>query len=229
VSREEQRTARAIADRVPSVVIPHQVDVLDAPPDYGGRDGLIFFGGFMAGAGSPNEDALLYLVSDVLPALHAEEPGLVLYVVGADPTPAVRALESDRIRVIGYVPDPTVWLSRARVHLAPMRFGSGVKLKLIDTMAAGLPFVTTPVGAEGLRLGALRRIAVGDTAADLACLTLRLYRDGDLWTTTQQTLLGVARRHFGRDRFRQSLTTAMAHVGLAPRAPAETSAPCRCS
>ncbi|HEY6358891.1 MAG TPA: glycosyltransferase, partial [Vicinamibacterales bacterium] len=116
VSQEERRAARAIAERVPSIVIPHQVDVLDAPAGYGGRNGLIYFGGFMAGGGSPNEDALIHLVSDVLPLLHAQEPELVLYVVGADPTPTVLALESERIRIVGYVPDPTVWLSRTRVH-----------------------------------------------------------------------------------------------------------------
>jgi glycosyltransferase involved in cell wall biosynthesis len=216
VSHEERRAARAIAERVPAVVVPHLVDALDAPPGFRDRGGLLYFGGFMAGAGSPNEDALLYLVSDVLPLLHAEEPDLVLYVVGADPTPSVRALESDRIRVIGYVPDSAVWLSRVRVHLAPMRFGSGVKLKLIDTMAAGLPFVTTAIGAEGLRLGALRRTLVAETPADLAALTLGLYRDEDRWTETQQALSRLARRYFCRDRFRLSLISAMTHVGLAP-------------
>ena len=91
-----------------------------------------------------------------------------------------------------------------------------MKLKLIDTMAAGLPFVTTAVGAEGLRLGAFRRTMVAESAADLSRLTLALYRDPTLWASTQAGLLDLARRYFGRDRFRRSLVTAMTYAGFAP-------------
>ena len=216
VSHDERRAARAIAEQAPVVVIPHRVEVLDRPPGHAQREGLIYFGGFMGGSGSPNEDALIYLVSEILPLLHAEDPTLMLYVVGADPTPAVRAVASDRVSVIGYVPDSSVWLSRTRVHVSPLRFGAGVKLKLIDTMAAGLPFVTTRVGAEGLRLGGLRQRLVGESPADLAQLTLALYRNADLWTAVQRSLVQLVKRHFGRERFQHSLVDAMVHAGIAP-------------
>ena len=219
VTEEERRLARAVAERAPAFVIPHWAPAADAPPGFAERRDLVFFGGFMSGPGAPNEDALLHLAADVLPLVHEHEPDVVLHVVGADPTPAVLALHSDRINVVGYAADPTVWLNRARVHVVPMRFGSGVKLKLIDTMAAGLPFVTTAVGAEGLQLGPLRRITVAESAADLARLTLDLYRNEPLWTTTQARVLKVARRQFGRDRFRRTLVTVMSHAGVAPPQP----------
>jgi glycosyltransferase involved in cell wall biosynthesis len=222
VTQEERRVARAVAEGVPAFVIPHWVTTADSPPGFAERRDLVFFGGFMGGPGAPNEDALLHLAADVLPLIHAQEPDVVLHVVGADPTPAVLALQSDRIHVVGYAPDPAVWLNRTRVHIVPMQFGSGVKLKLIDTMAAGLPFVTTAVGAEGLRLGALRRVTVAERSADLADLTLALYRDEYLWNATQHRILELARRHFGRARFRKSLVTAMSHVGVAPPEPAGT-------
>jgi glycosyltransferase involved in cell wall biosynthesis len=225
VTQEECRVARAMAEGVPALVLPHWITPADSSPGFSARRDLVFFGGFMGGSGSPNEDALLHLVAEVLPLIHAHEPDAVLYVVGADPTPAVWALESDRVHVVGFAADPAVWLDRARVHLAPMRFGSGVKLKLIDTMAAGLPFVTSAVGAEGLQLGSLRRVTVAEASSDQAHLTLALYRDEQLWTTTQQRLLVLARRKFGRARFRRSLVTAMSHAGVAPPAPAGAAMP----
>src|SRR5207247_10511761 len=125
------------------------------PAGFHDRHDLLFFGGFLAGAGSPNEDALLHLVRDVLPILWERDPELRLHVVGADPTAAVEALQSERINVVGYVEDPAEWLARTRVHVSPMRFGSGIKIKLLDTIAAGLPFATTDDGADVLPLVAL--------------------------------------------------------------------------
>jgi glycosyltransferase involved in cell wall biosynthesis len=218
VTPEERRIARAIATDVPAVVVPHWIVPSQFPPGFFERRDLLFFGGFMSGPGGPNEDALLYLAADVLPRIHAQDPFVVLHVVGADPTPAVSALQSDRIHVVGYAADPAVWMDRVRVHIAPMRFGSGVKLKLIDTMAAGLPFVTTAIGAEGLRLGSLRHVTVSDSPDGLAERTLALFRNERLWTDTQRELLSLARRRFGRARFQRSLVTAMSHVGLPPPA-----------
>ena len=165
---------------------------------------MLFFGGFLAGAGSPNEDALLYLVSDVMPLLWERDPELRLHVVGADPTPAVEALQSDRVNVVGYVEDPTEWLSRTRVHVSPMRFGSGIKLKLLDTMAAGQPFVTTSVGAEGLPLGRMHSAIVAEEPEVIAQLVYSLYTDERDWGRTQRGLLDIARSHFDRDTFRRT-------------------------
>jgi O-antigen biosynthesis protein len=216
VSREEQRVARAVAAQgTPVFVLPFCVDTAESPPGFAERRDLVYFGGFMAGAGSPNEDAVLHLASDVLPLIRQRVPEVVLHVVGADPTPAVRALESEHVHVVGYVEDPRTWLDRVRLHLVPMRFGAGLKQKLVDTIAAGLPFVTTPVGAEGLRLGRLAPLLVADTPHELAELTLSLYLDENRWTATRQQILRLAPRH-SRQEFRRVLTRALSRAGIGP-------------
>ena len=110
-----------------------------------------------------------------MPKLWEQHPELVLDIVGANPTPRVRELQAPRVEVVGFVPDPFERLTRARVHVHPLRFGAGIKLKLIDTMAAGLPFVTTPIGAEGLGLGELEDALVAEDVEGLARLALQLY------------------------------------------------------
>jgi GT2 family glycosyltransferase/glycosyltransferase involved in cell wall biosynthesis len=195
-------------------VLPSFVEVADDPPGYHERKDLLFFGGFLAGPGSPNEDALLYLVSDVMPLVWAEEPGVVLQIVGADPTPAVQKLDGPRLNVVGYVDDPVEWLLKTRVHVHPMRFGAGIKLKLLETMGAGLPFVTTTVGAEGLGLMHTPWL-VSDEPHEIARRTIDLYRSKDCWDVTQKVMLEIARNRFGRDAFRETLVHALRHAGIA--------------
>jgi GT2 family glycosyltransferase len=215
VSEPEAEYARTLTD-VPVRVLPTWVRALEEPPGFDEREGIVFFGGFFAGVGGPNEDAAVRLVEDLLPALREQEPGLELAIVGANPTPRVRELQRPHVDVVGFVPDPLERLSRARVHVHPLRFGAGIKLKLIDTMAAGLPFVSTPLGAEGLGLGALEEVLIGERDEELTALALRLYRDRGLWEHVQAELLELVRERFGRETFRRTLADTFVGVGVAP-------------
>ena len=215
VSEEEASFARERTS-VPVHVLPTYADVLDEPPGFDSRQGVIFFGGFLAGPGGPNEDAAVRLVEEVMPTLWEALPELELEIVGADPTPAVRELHRPLVEVVGFDPDPMERLSRARVHVHPLQFGAGIKLKLIDTMAAGLPFVTTPVGAEGLGLGELEDLLVAESPGEVARLALDLYHDPVLWSHVRREILELVENRFGRDRFRQTLIEAFAQVGVAP-------------
>jgi GT2 family glycosyltransferase len=214
VSEHEQAIIRSFNPEKLSFLLPSWVDTQKDPPGFESRRDVIFFGGFLAGVGSPNEDALLHLVREVMPLIWDAEPDLTLHVIGADPTDAVLELHGGGINVVGYVPDPAEWLSRARVHIHPMRFGAGIKLKLIETMAAGLPFVSTRVGAEGLGLGPLGALLVTEEPEDVARRTLRLYRDAELWQRTQVELLDIARERFSRAVFRRTLAEAMIFAGI---------------
>jgi O-antigen biosynthesis protein len=215
VSDEEASFARESTNaRV--LVLPMYVEPPDWSPGFEQRDGIVFFGGFMAGSGGPNEDAAVRLTNDVMPKLWATMPDLPLAIVGANPTPAVRELQGPLVDVVGFVPDPLERLARARVHVHPIRLGAGIKLKLIDTMAAGLPFVTTPIGAEGLGLGDLEDVLVAEEDEQLARLARDLYSSSDLWERVQADLLEIVRQRFARESFRATLVEAFTHLGVAP-------------
>jgi O-antigen biosynthesis protein len=216
VSEEEMDFVRAVARERPVFLLPDYVEIVDRPRSFHERRDLIFFAGFLAGPGSPNEDGLLFLVNEVMPVLWAMEPEIVLHVVGAEPTPAVRRLHGGRVNVVGFVRDPSHWLGRARVHAASLRFGAGVKSKAVETMRFGLPFVTSKVGAEGLGLGDLEPLLVADEPHDIAHRLRALYTRPELWEHVQQSLLDLARERFSRARFRRTLVEAMTYLGLAP-------------
>jgi O-antigen biosynthesis protein len=214
VSEDEAAWARA-ADPTTSVHVACYPTRLDrAVPGFHERSGIVFFGGFDGTPNTPNEYAALALAGEVLPELRERHPGTLTRIVGADPSPAVLALESEHIKVVGRVPDPHPLLASALVHVVPMRYGAGVKAKFIDTMAAGLPFVTTPVGGEGLYLGPLAEHLIGESSAELVELTSALLTDQTLWTDIQGQLLEICRRYFSHEAFTREMRAVIADCGI---------------
>jgi glycosyltransferase involved in cell wall biosynthesis len=219
VSAEEAAWVRAVAPGRPVHVVCYPVRVPPAVPGREARRGLMFLGGFDSTPGTPNEEAVLELAGWLLPALWDRHPGLDLRIVGAEPSPAVRALAGGPVAVLGQVPDPLPLLRSALLQVVPMRCGAGVKIKLVDSMAAGLPFVTTPIGGEGLHLGPLARHLVGESPAELVELCHALLTDAPLWTDMQQRLLDVCRTHFSAERFAAGMRGVLADCGVQPPSP----------
>jgi glycosyltransferase involved in cell wall biosynthesis len=219
VTPEELAVVEALVPDRPARLLAYGVDPDVAGEDRGWKEraGLLYYGGFAAGAGGPNEDALSWTVDAVMPELWRTHPDLVLTVVGAEPTPAVHALASPRIHVVGGVDDPRVALRAARVLVAPVRFGAGLKLRFVDAMACGLPFVTTTVGAEGFDLGDERALLVAESASGLADAIRRLYDDEDVWTRARARVAALFRRDFTRERFGASVTAIFTEIGLLPQ------------
>ena len=102
---EEAAIVEREAPGVPTVLMPGAAASREAVPDADVRAGVLFFGGFMGGAGSPNEDAVVRLREQVMPLIWRERPAERLVVVGADPTARVRALAGARVEVVA--PSPT--------------------------------------------------------------------------------------------------------------------------
>ena len=213
VSDEEAAVVARVAPGARRVVVAWAGPAPAAVPPMATRSGLVFFGGFMSGEDAPNADAVRHLVGDVLPILRRSHPAVTLDIIGADPTASVRACAGGAVRVVGRVDDPATALARHIVHVAPLRFGAGITLKLVDSMAAGTPFVTTSIGAEGLHLGELTDLLVADTADDLAAKTARLLDDPEAWEHAHLGLRAIAARHFDAATFDRSVDELMVALG----------------
>ena len=125
----------------------HSETLLDRP--FEDRDGFLFVGAF---AHPPNRDAVRILVSEIWPRVRAVLPRATLHLVGSDMSADMADLRGDGITVHGWVPDLEPLLSGTRVFVAPLRYGAGLKGKVGQAMAVGLPVVTTSIGAEGLQV-----------------------------------------------------------------------------
>jgi polysaccharide biosynthesis protein PslH len=145
-ARDRDEIRRA-APHVPISVIPNGVRVPAAAPVQ--RDGrtLIFVGNFEY---RPNVRAARILADQVMPKINDRLPDVRLRLVGAAPPAEVRALAGPRVEVTGLVPDVMPYLSGAACFVAPITQGAGLKNKVLEAMAAGVPVVTTPIGIEGI-------------------------------------------------------------------------------
>jgi glycosyltransferase involved in cell wall biosynthesis len=100
-----------------------------------------------------------------------------LLLVGNAPPAQVRALANDRVTVTGYVPDLAPYYARARVSANPLRYGAGLKGKIVSSLAAGVPVVGTPIANEGIGLEDGREALFGETPDQIAAHVIRLFTD----------------------------------------------------
>ncbi len=206
-SQEEADEAQALEPEITArAVLPYAFATFgvqrDPPPD----PKILFVAGF---GHPPNEDAAIWMATDILPRIRASVPGAELQIVGSNPTERVRALAGPGISVSANVSDEVLadFYRQARVAAVPLRFGAGVKLKVVEALAAGLPLVTTPVGAQGCD-GIGDVIAIAGDAQGFAYITGRLLTDDSAWRDTSTAQIAHAKRHFSEDALRESLLWA---------------------
>jgi len=126
----------------------------------------------------PNRVAVDWFVRHVLPLVLAEEPGAKLVIAGSDPPPEhTYADHAANMQMLGYVEDVRDALARYAIFVCPILSGSGVRVKLLEAFAAGMPVVSTLVGAEGLARKDGEFCALADDPAEFASHVIALLRD----------------------------------------------------
>ncbi len=217
VTEEERGHVLAEVPGARVTIVPTIHEIASDVPPCGGRGGVLFVGGFEH---PPNADAATYLVREVMPLVWAVRPDVKVTIVGSHAPREVEALATSRVDVRGWVAELEPLLDAARVLVAPVRFGAGMKGKVTQGLAAGLPIVTTPVGAEGLDASDGEQMLIGDTAEALAERILRVIEDDALWQSLseqgQELITAKCSREVLDERLRETL--ASSHLGSLVRA-----------
>ena len=130
-------------------VNPPIVDMLflSARQDQREMESLLFWGAMNR---MENEDAILWFLEKIYPTLKQSRPNIKLYIVGNSPSGKVQKFRSENIIVTGFVDSPIKYFEKATLAIAPLRLGAGVKIKVLESLAAGLKVISTEVGAEGI-------------------------------------------------------------------------------
>ncbi|MBP0944796.1 glycosyltransferase family 4 protein [Pseudomonas alliivorans] len=149
---------------------------------------------------APNWDAVLWMKNAIWPLIRQQLPQAQLHIYGAYTPPKATALHNGAqgFHIMNWAEDALQVMSDARVCLAPLRFGAGIKGKLIDAMLCGTPSVTTPIGAEAMSGGLPWPGKVETDPAHIADAAVRLYQNRALWSEAQTagwTLLNARFRH----------------------------------
>ena len=178
ISEVDGQATRELAPDVPVQIVSLVEDFPPVVADRSARSGLLFVGNFWH---APNVDAVTAFHRDTWPLVRAAVPGIHLTVAGSAPPEEILALAADDVTVTGWVPELESYMAQAMISIAPLRYGAGIKGKIVQAIAAGLPVVTTTIGAEGMGLTDGEHLLVADDPADFAAAIARLHTDEELW------------------------------------------------
>lgn len=160
------------------VLVPYIFDEVNTP-DYvmKQRQDIMFLGGFNHG---PNVDAVLWFAKEIWPLVQQKLPQLRWHILGSHPPKEVEALASKMIKVHGFVTDEELarFYAECRMSVVPLRYGAGIKGKVVEAMKFGIPVLTTSVGAEGI-LGAEKGLAIENDPKKFAESLCTLYNNED--------------------------------------------------
>ena len=181
-----------------SIVFPYVADVPATADGTDGRKHVLFLGGF---GHPPNTDAVIYLKEHIWPSLRDLLPrSAKLLIVGSNPPEKVRNLADDRVDVMGFVPDLLPVFASARVCVAPLRYGAGIKGKVIHALAHGVPPVISPLAAEGIGLADGRHALIAEDPAAFAEGVRHLFADDALWAEMRSEGIAFVEENYSWSR-----------------------------
>jgi O-antigen biosynthesis protein len=203
-----------LAGEVPDArlhVIPLLRDIPGRGPGFADRRGAIFIGGFRH---PPNLDAILWCCRRIWPKVQGELPDVDLSIVGSYPSPEVMNLEAKGVHVLGYVEDIAPLFARTRLSIAPLRYGAGLKGKVVTSLGYGVPCVVTPVAAEGLGLADGEGIVIAADPDAFAAAVVHIHGHRGDWERLSTAGIEAVRRSFSLDANRPSLANLLRDLDL---------------
>jgi GT2 family glycosyltransferase len=198
--------------RVVSTV--HELHPPGAP--FAARRGGLFIASFEH---APNADAIRWYLDEIHERVRALLPDFELSVIGTDAPQWLLAWKQPGVRVLGPVPDLDAPFGAARLSIAPLRFGAGVKGKINTSQSYGVPVVATAVGAEGMQLVHGESVWVADSPDAFAAGIARVHEDEALWGRLAEGSRRNLAEHFSTARARSAIEALLAERGSAGRTP----------
>lgn len=171
----------------------------------------------------PNEDAIQWFISDVLPLIRMHIPNVSLTVVGRNPFRSLVELsrKDQSIIVTGRVQDVRPYMEKSSVYIVPIRIGGGTRLKIYEAMAMELPIVSTTIGAEGLPVKDGKEILLSNDPVGFASAVVRVLQDKDLAVNLGRQAAKSVREKHGwanvADDFASNCERAIGESRQAPR------------
>ena len=212
VTEDDGRALTDACAKIKVRVVPNIHEM--APDEAAVKDtDLIFVGGFQH---PPNVDAVLYFCREILPLVRRQVPGVRVKIVGSNPTAEVLALGCEQVVVTGFVPSTAPYLHASRVSIAPLRIGAGMKGKIGEAMAHGVPVVTTSVGAQGMGLEDGVNVLIADQPAKFAQAVLRLLTCPELSETISANALEHLSRNFTTVQAARRMSEILAELERTP-------------
>ena len=183
-------------------LVSNIVDVTGPVTPFVLRRDWLFIGGFQH---RPNIDAVLFFLEEIYPLVRDRLPDAKFYIIGDKAPPEIVALASDRIIVAGLQRNVRSFFDSVRLSVAPLRFGAGIKGKINQSMAFGVPVVATSIAVEGMNLADREHVIVADEPQEFARALIELYESEELWKRLSQNGISKTQELYSTDAAREKL------------------------
>jgi hypothetical protein len=173
-------------------------------PPFIERQNFVFFGN---GKHAPNIDAISWLNSTIWPKIRESLPDTELHIYGPYMHENIRKMDNIKtgFRIKGWVEDVSSVMSRARLNLVPLRFGAGIKGKLLDGFRNGTPSITTSIGAEGIVNTQQLALLARDEPDSFSKLAVDVYQNQYKWDEIRKLGIDLINEHFNKVTFGERL------------------------
>jgi len=205
-STEEAALLRRAVPAANVHVVPWEVPMRPAQVPFAQRSGIAFIGSY---GHAPNLDAARFLAEQVMPLVWREDRGIECLLVGSGMPDRIRQLARPGLSAVGHVADLAEIFDRVRLTVAPMRYGAGVKGKVLESFAAGVPCVMSPIAAEGIDFPATLAAYIGAGAEELAARIVALHTDATAHAAAAAAGLGLIGEAFGAQQVTAALQVAI--------------------
>ncbi|HUN01726.1 MAG TPA: glycosyltransferase [Niabella sp.] len=159
-------------------LIPIPVDIPGRLKEFSERQHIVFLGGYDH---LPNVDAIKYFVKEIWPKISQRLPDVKFMIAGNKMPDEFSSFASETVQLVGFVKDLQELYSSCRLSVVPLRFGAGVKGKILTSMSFGVPNVVTSIGAEGMNLTHDENVIIADTPDNFANAVINTYTQPDTW------------------------------------------------
>jgi len=183
-------------------LVSNIVDVTGPVTPFALRRDWLFIGGFQH---RPNIDAVLFFVQEIYPLVRDRLPDTKFYIIGDKAPPEIVTLASDRIIVAGLQRNVRSFFDTVRLSVAPLRFGAGIKGKINQSMAFGVPVVATSRAVDGMGLRDRDEVLIADEPDAFARAVIELYQSEDLWTWLSANGIKKTRELYSPETARRKL------------------------
>ena len=202
VSSTEQRLLQKEWPDKSVQLVSNIVDVHGSRMPFALRRDWLFIGGFQH---PPNTDAVLFFLKEIYPLISERLGDAKFYIIGDKAPPEIVALATEKIIVAGLQRDVRPFFDSVRLSVAPLRFGAGVKGKINQSMAFGVPVVATSVAVEGSELHDREEILVADEPKNFAQALIELYESEQLWMRLSENGIRKTRELYSVEAAREKL------------------------
>ncbi|MEO0369237.1 MAG: glycosyltransferase family 4 protein, partial [Pseudomonadota bacterium] len=213
VSDQEKELLDKLAPEANIAVIPLFGEVVGRNKNFEERFNIGFIGGYQH---PPNADAVKHFVKDIWPKIRTELPQCKFVIAGSNVTPEIEALANSKhgIEVKGFVPEVGAFLEEIRVMVAPLRYGAGIKGKIVSALCHGVPQVISEQAGEGMGLEHGNGVFIAPSDQEFCECVVSLYKNESVWNLASDGAENVAHELYSKSRQAVKISNLLRSMNL---------------